>query len=347
MSVRMQDVAERAGVSLRTVSNVVNDYVHVSPETREKVKRALDDLGYEVNWAARRLRSGRTGLVALVVPNLQSPYFAMLADAVVKAADRRGQALLVEVTQGDPERELKILSGGRNQLRDGTLMSPYALTAAMDLPAFHRFPLVMLGESTLGSVFDHVGIDNVAAAQMAVEHLFDQGRRRVAAVGLSDRPPAAAPRLQGYLAAHAARGLVPLPPVPVQDWTHASGARAVAEVLRLRDGASQRPDALFAFNDALALGALRALLQAGVRVPDDVAGVGIDDLSEAAHATPPLTSVGTDLDALAEQALLLLERQLADASSGARSGRPPHHVRVPFTLTPRESTRGEDRIAGR
>src|SRR4051794_6305105 len=238
MAVRMQDVAERAGVSLRTVSNVVNDYVHVSPATREKVKRALDDLGYEVNWAARRLRSGRTGLVALVVPNLQSPYFAKLADAVVKAADRRGQALLVEVSQGDPERELKILSGGRNQLRDGTLMSPYALTAAMDLPAFHRFPLVMLGESTLGSVFDHVGIDNVAAAQIAVEHLFDQGRRRVAAVGLSDRPPAAAPRLEGYLAAHSARGLEPLPPVLVQDWTYASGARAVAEVLRLRDGAS-------------------------------------------------------------------------------------------------------------
>jgi DNA-binding LacI/PurR family transcriptional regulator len=210
----------------------------------------------------------------------------------------------------------------------------------MDLPGFHRFPLVMLGESSLGSVFDHVGIDNVAAARTAVEHLFDQGRRRVAVVGVADQPPAAAPRYEGYLAAHSARGLDPLPGVRVEDWRRRSGARAVAEVLRLRDSAGRPPDAILALNDTLALGALRALLQRGIRVPDDVAVVGIDDIREAAYATPPLTSVATDLGALAEQALALLDEQLADMSGGGGSKRAPHHVRVPFRLKPRESTQG-------
>jgi len=215
----------------------------------------------------------------------------------------------------------------------------------MDLPAFHRLALVMLGESSLGATFDHVGIDNVAAATVAVEHLLDQGRRRIAAVGLTDRPPAAAPRHEGYLAAHRARGTEPLPAVRVEDWRMPSGAAAVEEVLRMRDRSGRAPDAIFAFNDTLALGALRGLQRLGVLVPDDIAVIGMDDISEAAYATPTLSSVATDLDALAEEALSLLERQLAEGADRGR--RRPLHVDVPFTLIPRESSVGPPRSTAR
>src|SRR4051794_15235865 len=164
----MRDVADRAGVSARTVSNVVNGFQHVSPGTRRRVQAALDELGYEMNAAARSLKSGRTGMIALVVSELHSPYFSELADAVVRAADRRDLTVLIEVTEGLRERELKVLAGGRKHLTDGALLSAVALTDEPGLQLRRDFPLVLLGESRLGDKLDHVGIDNVAAVQAAV-----------------------------------------------------------------------------------------------------------------------------------------------------------------------------------
>lgn len=334
---RMRDVAQRAGVSPRTVSNVVNGYVHVSPITRARVQKALDELGYEVNSAARSLRSGRTGMIALVVPHLHSSYFAELADAVVKAAGRRKLTVLIEVTEGIAERELKVLSGGRTHLTDGTLMSPLALTPDLDLPLRPDAPLVMLGESRLGAMFDHVGIDNVAAATMAVGHLLELGRRRILALGLNDDLPASAPRHDGYLAAHRASGVDPLPGVRVDSWERGPGAQAIETLLRRDRHSTPLPDAIFAFNDTLALGALRALLRHGVHVPEDIAVVSMDDINEATYATPSLTSIAPALDVLAEEALTLLEDQMTRTSAGG----PPQQVWVPFTLAVREST-GQD-----
>ena len=186
MPVRMRDVAERAGVSVRTVSNVVSGYVHVSAATRARVQQALDDLGYEMNVAARSLRSGRTGLVALALPNLHTPYFAELAQAVVRAAARRHRTVLIEITGGVRERELKVVTGGRTHLTDGVLLSPQSLTSQPDLQRRSNVPLVLLGEHELEVDVDHVGIDNVAAARTAVGHLLDLGRRRVVALGVAD-----------------------------------------------------------------------------------------------------------------------------------------------------------------
>lgn len=298
MAVRMRDVAERAGVSPRSVSNVVNGYVHVSPAMRARVQQALDELGYEMNSAARSLRSGRTGMIALVVPHLHSSYFAELADAVVRAADRRKLTVLIEVTEGVRERELKVLSGGRTHLTDGALISPLAMTPESNVPLRPNFPLVLLGESRLGALFDHVGIDNIAAAQTAVDHLLAQGRRRIVAIGLNDDRPAAAPRYEGYLAAHQAHGVPPLPGISVDDWDRHEGALVVEALLRscldgARPGTDRLPDAIFAFNDTLALGALRALLHSGVQVPSQIAVASIDDINEAAYATPSLTSIST------------------------------------------------------
>jgi len=213
-------------------------------------------------------------------------------------------------------------------------MSPLSLTPDAGLALRAGFPLVMLGESRLAAMFDHVGIDNVAASKTAVEHLFEQDRRRVIAIGLNDALPAAALRYEGYLAAHRAHHRNALPAIPVESWERESGAQSIEVLLEQCQRGAARPDAVFAFNDTLALGALRALLRCGVRVPSDIAVVSIDDINEAAYATPSLTSIAPDLDVLAEEALTLLDEQMALRSSD----RPPRQVWVPFGLTVREST---------
>jgi len=332
--VRMRDVAERAGVSVRTVSNVVSGYVHVSAATRARVQQALDDLGYEMNVAARSLRLGRTGLVALALPDLHAPYFAELAQAVVGAAARRHWTVLIEITGGVRERELKVVVGGRTHLIDGVLLSPRSLTSQPDLRRGSDVPLVLLGEHELDVDVDHVGIDNVAAARTAVGHLLDLGRRRVVALGSADAPTAGQ-RLRGYLDAHEERGLRPLRRfrVPATVWDRPAGATGIDRVL---DAAGPPPDAVFAFNDTLALGAMRALLRRGLRIPDDVAVIGIDDVAEAPFTTPPLSSVSPDLDEIAHCALELLDEQI----TAGTARRPAREVVTGFRLAVRGSTVG-------
>lgn len=350
----MRDVAEHAGVSVRTVSNVVSGYPHVSPGTRERVQRSLDELGYKMDFLARGLRSGRTGFVALVVPFLAEPYFAALAHAVIRAAARRGLTVLVESTDGDAEAERRILAGGLTNVADGVLFSALTVPSDDAERAAPDFPLVMLGEHDIGDHLPRVGIDNVAAARTAVEHLLGQSCRRIVALGLN-QGESSRQRAEGYEQALAAAGVrrVNWLVVPVEEWTRPAGYTAVRQLL---EGQGPLPDAVFAFNDALGVGALRALDASGVRVPGEVAVVGIDDVPEAAFTHPPLTSVAPDLDAIAERALTLLDRRMrgadgagaaggegagASADEGAGAAEPRGATRLeetPFRLVVRESS---------
>lgn len=346
----MRDVAEHAGVSVRTVSNVVSGYAHVSADTRAKVQRSLDELGYRMDFLARGLRSGRTGFIALAVPFLAEPYFAELAQAVVRAAARRGVTVLVESTGGDAEVERRILSGGLTNVADGVLLS--ALTVPEDAAADAGedgadFPLVLLGEHGVGNRFPRVGIDNVAAARTVVAHLLDQGCRRIVALG-SNESENGRQRTQGYREAMAAARVRPANQlvVPVRDWTRDQGFRTVRDLLDGEGG--PLPDGVFAYNDALAVGALRALDAVGVRVPDEIAVASIDNVQEAAYTHPPLTSVAPDLDAIAERALALLEARAgraggdadgADATGGEDRADAAGHEAIPFRLVVRESSR--------
>jgi DNA-binding LacI/PurR family transcriptional regulator len=327
-------VAGVAGVSTRTVSNVVNGSLHVSDTTRKRVQQALDDLGYEVNAAARSLKSGRTGMIALVIAELHSPYYAEMADAVVRAADRRDLTVLIEVTEGLAERELKVLSGGRKHLTDGALLSPVALTADDGLRPRRDVPVVLLGESNLGESFDHVGIDNAAATRTVVEHLLATGRSRIAAIGAQPSIPAAVIRLQAFEAALAEAGVRPHAVVETATWERRAGAGAVDHLLRSSAGL---PDAIFGFNDTVALGALRALRERGIDVPTTMAVAGIDDVDEASFSSPSLTTVAPDLAMLAERALDLLVDQMVRRGDPAPD-RTPRQEWVPFRLVVREST---------
>ena len=183
----LRDVARRAGVSIRTVSNGVNGSVPVSDELRVRVQAALDELDYRPNLVARNLRRGRSGMIALVVPELDVPYFAELAREVITAARAHGYVVMLDQTDGDGERERELLGReSRATMFDGLLLSPLAISADELRRRTNRVPVVLLGEHIFNGSFHHVAIDNVVAAREATEHLLGLGRRRVAAIG--DQP---------------------------------------------------------------------------------------------------------------------------------------------------------------
>ncbi len=312
MPASMRDVAALAGVSPRTVSNVVRNYVHVAPDTRRRVQSAIDELRYRPNASARSLRRGRTGIISLAVPEIAAPYFAELADLVQREAGERGVTLLVDQTGGSPAREALVLDGYRTGVIDGLLLSPMGITAGDLAAQALQIPTVLLGERVDGGTgLLHVSIDNVAAARCATAHLLDRGRRRVAAVGAdpAENLGPASRRLHGYRLALADAGLPAVPDLEIDTgtWSHASGHAAVAALLR--DGPPV--DGLFCFNDVLALAAVRAVHDAGLRVPEDVAVVGWDDIAVAAYATPSLTTIRPDKAAIARTSVDRLLAQVA------------------------------------
>jgi DNA-binding LacI/PurR family transcriptional regulator len=330
MAVSMRDVAARAGVSQRTVSNVVRGYVHVRPETRSRVQQAINELNYRPNVAARSLREGRSRLIGLAVPEIDAPYFAELASLVQRRAAASELTLLIDQTGATREHELRVLEGYGTHVIDGLILSPMAI-AASDLTSIQPgLPVVLLGEHIQQDVpYPNVAIDNVAAALMATRLLLERGRRRVAAVGVNLDTMNAGPaahRLEGYLRAHHLAGSTPAEGLQIHTdgWTREAGRRAIADALV--NGLEF--DALFCFNDLLAFGAIRALADAGVRVPDDVLIVGWDDIEDARFATPSLSSVAPDKQSIAQQAVDLLVRLIRDPQTAARATPPEYSLQL-------------------
>lgn len=330
----LKDVAARAGVSIKTVSNVVNGYQHIRPDTRQRVQEAINELGYRPNLSARSLRRGRTGVIALALPELTSPYFAEVARSVIAAAEQRGWTVLIDQTDGLRDRELLLLQGIRSHLIDGAIFSPLALGQGDAATLRSEVPLVLLGERVFAGSVDHVAIDNVAAADTAVRHLVTRGRRRIAAIGAQTSPTAETARLRltGYRQALMETGTALLPHLiaSTANWRRADGAQAARELI----ATSQPPDAIFCGNDLLALGALRALIQAGVRVPDDIAVIGIDDIEDTRFSTPALTTVAPDKGAIARLSVQLLASRIDDVDPAL----PPQDLQAGFQLEVREST---------
>ena len=342
MAVSMRDVAARAGVSPRTVSNVVSGYVHVSDDTRRRVQAAIDELKYRPNISAQSLRQGRTGIIGLAVPEIAAPYFAELADLVEQAASERGVTLLVEQTGATREREKLVLEGYHSNVIDGLVLSPMALTAADLRARAPEIPTVLLGERIeTGGGLLHVSMDNVAAAREATAHLLGLGRRRVAAVGAdlaTDNLGPAVRRLAGYRQALDRAGLPVQPELEITTgstgrWSHRSAYAAVDALLT----SGPPVDAMFCFNDVLALSALRAVRAHGLRVPDDIAVVGWDDIAEAAYFTPSLTTVRPDKPAIARTAV----DRLLSLVSGERSTE--QQLTCGYELIVRESCGGAGR----
>jgi DNA-binding LacI/PurR family transcriptional regulator len=334
MTPTLRDVARLAGVSFKTVSNVIHDHPHVAEATRSRVLAAIDQLGYRPNLTARTLRSGRTGAIGLAVPELSLAYFAELADEVITVADRHDIVVLIEQTGGDRARELEVLSGPRRQLTDGLLFSPLGL-GSEDADVLNvDFPLVLLGERIFGGPVDHVTMENVAGAEAATRHLLDLGRGRIAVLGAhtGEVIGSAGLRLAGYRTALAEAG-VPYDEELIVDagpWHRSNGAEAMRKLL-----ARGAPfDAIFALNDELALGALRVLGEHGIRVPGDVAVIGFDDVDEGRYSFPSLSTVDPGRREIARLAVEVLLERIAAGENRA----PRRELRSEFRILQREST---------
>lgn len=332
----MKDVAQTANVSIKTVSNVVHSRLaRVSPATRERVLRAIADLDYRPNVAARQLRNGQVGIIALAIPTLENPYFATISKLIVDAGARRELMVLVDPTNGSREQELMTVKGLRPNVIDGIIFDPQTLNEFDILGMDAGLPVVLIGERLLRAGFDHVLIDNEAAAYLATTHLLATGRRRIATIGVIDvnEPAAQSFRFRGYLKALASAQLEFDPALVASAasgrFEREDGARAMRALIER----GPLPDAVFCFNDVMAIGAMRAALSRGIRIPNDIAFIGIDDIEEGRYTTPTLSSIAPDKEMLANLAVELLIQRI----ESRRNDDPRLHY-VPFKLVAREST---------
>lgn len=334
VAITMHDVASLAGVSIKTVSNVINDYPYLRAETRQKVLDAIEKLGYHPNLSARGLRSGRTGVISLIIPDLRNPYFAELADAVMRAAAKEGLAVLIQQVGGDRAAEIEALHGPRMTNVDGILYSVLALddndVDQLDIPT----PLVLLGERIFNGPTDHVTMHNIEGAKAATEHLLSLGRRRLLAFGShpGEVIGSAGLRLTGYRQALDDAG-IPFDPervVTVLHWHRADGAAAMREFLDRKI----EFDGVVAFNDSIALGAMRVMQDAGIRIPEDVAVIGYDDIDETRYTLPTLSTISPGMDEIAAVAVRYLRERI---ELGARAIPPREHLAA-YSVVQRESS---------
>ncbi|WP_253386598.1 LacI family DNA-binding transcriptional regulator [Microbacterium foliorum] len=316
----MAMVASRAGVSGQTVSRVVNDSPRVDPATRERVETAMAELGYRPHRAARALRTGRSQTIGLVVTTLATVGNSRMLQATAEAAAERGYALTL-VTAGDSVADaFERLS---EQEVDGAIVlnEASALVPAADRPAGLRLVVV---DAPATADLAVVHSDHVGGAAAATAHLLEIGHPTVHHLAGPADSFAAGERERGWRDTLVAAGVEPTPIVR-GDWTAEAGFLAGEALLAA--------SAVFCANDQMALGLLRALADAGRRVPEDVSVIGFDDVPDAANYRPPLTTIRQDFTALAHRAVGLLVAEI-EGTPGAEAS-----AVVPTLLVERASTR--------
>ena len=323
--VKIMDVAKQAGVSTASVSRVISGVPGVSEETRKRVNAAVKSLGYRPDLAARRLRSGRTDTLGLIVSDIRNPFFTEISRAVEDVAYQNRMRVFLCNADEDPDKEAFYLQMMRDENVSGVILSPtLSLLKAFD-PQAYPFPLVLVDRCERDVEADAVVLDNFDAGYRLTEHLITQGYRRIVFLygSLGSTGPQ---RHQGYLAAMSAAGLAPeAEPITPRS----ERAREVAERLLHR---SLQPDALVASSGLVLQGIAEAIKAAGVKVPTDTALAGFDDLPWTSLVTPDITVIRQPTQEIGQTAIrLLLERV-------ALSERPVRRVVLRGELVVRGST---------
>jgi LacI family transcriptional regulator len=311
--VGIKDVARQAGVSVGTVSNVINRPDMVSQDTRTRVLEVIDRLGYVRSESARQLRAGRSRIIALLVLDMANPFFVDIASGAERAArDAHLGVMLCNSAQSVAE-EAEYLGMFAEQRVRGVLVTP-ADTTGRNLESFrrHGIPCVFVDRVVSSAEACSVSVDDVAGGRLAVGHLLAEDHQRIAYISGPMQLPQCRDRYTGALAALAASGL------PPETLTHIAADRLDVEAGRNAGarllGTAQRPTAVFCANDLLALGVLQALYAAGVTVPDEIALVGYDDIEFAAAAAVPLTSVRQPASRMGRAAADLLIEETGDGA---------------------------------
>jgi LacI family transcriptional regulator len=313
MAASIRDVARLAGVSVGTVSNVLNKPDEVSDYSIARVHVAIDELGYVRNDAARRLRAGVSSTVGFVVLDGQNPFFNEVVRGAEDEASRHGIAILVGNTDEDPAREGMYLDLFEEQRVRGVLIAPYGdITRRLTLLRERGIPAVLVDRMNVEGTFSSVATDSVVGGRMAAEHLIESGRRRLAFVGGPFDIRQVRDRLDGARWAVESSDVdATIEVVATRALTVEEGAAAGRRLLERPP--HQRPDALFAANDLVALGLLQGLVVDGsVLVPDQMALIGFDDIAFAAAAAVPISSVRQPSRAIGATALRVLLEESGD-----------------------------------
>lgn len=333
-SLNLEDIAARAGVSRSTVSRVINNSPNVSVRTRQRVLEVIETEGFAPNPAARALVTQRNQVIGVVIPQIPAVvfedayYFPTLLQGVSRVSNEYDYAMLLWLGQSDQDEERFYKRIERNRLMDGVILA----SAPSDDPLIEHFlkndtPFVMVERAERHrDRISYVSVDNIAAAQQAVTHLIRLGRRRIGTITGKLAIPDGRDRLEGYRRAFYEAG-IPLDQTLIVegDFTHRCGYEGMKRLLE------QKVDAVFAASDITARGALLAMQEAGVRVPDDVALIGFDDLPTATQVTPPLTTVRQPIEEKGARAAELLIRLIEGSLQG------PQQILLPTELIIRQS----------
>ena len=334
-AVSVRDVARRAGVSVGTVSNVMNHPDKVAATTVARVRAAIDELGFIRNDAARQLRDGRSKTIGLVVLDVRNPFFTDIARGAEDAAALAGLAVTLGNSDESTARESTYLDLFEQQRVHGILISPYAdITPRLHALRARGIPVVLVDRTSPDASFSSVSVDDLAGGALAVDHLVERGRRRIAFVGGQFEIRQFADRLEGARRAAARHPGVSLEVVEIAASTVIEG-RAAGSAIVARPPAD-RPDAVFAANDLVSMGVLQALLMQGadVRVPDEIALIGYDDIDFAAAAVVQLSSIRQPSALIGATAVQILLEEAADPAIE------PRQVEFQPQLVVRASTGG-------
>ena len=310
--VRLKDIAHDLGLSTVTISKVLRGHSDIGEETRKRVLKRMEEMHYRPNFAARALITGRTYTIGLVVPDLLHPFFAQVAKAISAGIRGQGYSLIITSSEEDPELEQQEIE----QLLERRVDAMLIASAQWTVESFRRIeeqriPYVLIDRHFVGLPANFVGVDDEAVGLMAANHLLEQGCRRIAHIRGPETSTGIG-RFQGYKRALAAHGLVPAPEHVLSigrsgdDRGEPGGFEAAKKLL----ATNPRPDGIFCFNDPIALGVMRALLDAGLRIPEDIAVMGCGNVLYSDFLRVPLTSIDQDSAAIgayaAERALFLV-----------------------------------------
>ena len=300
----IEDVARRAGVSIATVSRALQKPDIVSKSTRDKVHAAVDALGYTANVMARNLRLRHTRMAVVLVPNIGNPFFSAILAGIESAASKRGYNILIGDTENDPAREREFAAYVRGHQADGLILLNGRMPPFRGDPLGGAMPPIVIAcERIPGSTLPTVYFDNEGGARAATEHLISLGHRRIAHIAGPADNILTKDRIAGHKSALKAAGIRTERKLLVGgDFTIESGRQAIQELAKLKSF----PSAIFCSNDEMAMGAIAALKEMNMRVPEDVSIVGFDDIQFADAIDPPLTTIHQPRDAIGRAAMNLL-----------------------------------------
>jgi LacI family transcriptional regulator len=306
MTVRMKDIARELGVSVVTVSKVLRNHSDISEQTRKRVLKLMKERNYQPNFAARALVTGRTYTVGLVVPDLVHPFFAEVAKGISSCLRKSGYSLILASSEEDPELEAEEISRLLARHLDAIVIASTQWSVASFRAIEERnTPYVLVDRRFAGLEANFVGVDDEAVGELATEHLISVGCRRIAHIR-GPQVSTAAGRLEGYRRALARNNLGPVPnyvPAAVSgdEDSQTLGRKAMRQLLKL----DPKPDGVFCYNDPTAMAAMNVILEAGLRIPEDIAIIGCGNVHYDPSLRVPLSSVDQQCAAIGERAAKL------------------------------------------